>query len=158
MEQAAVFDKIMDSILQFRDTPREDLAYHTFHLISGPGGTGKTELFRKFHAACRSKGILISICAATTLAALLLYGATTVNYLFSYPVEEEEYIDDHELAKCQFNKELSDLLHEVEVIFWDEYISNDHKIKEALLLELSTRWETPRYYVFVCAGDFAQVC
>ena len=52
MEQTAVFDKIMDSIVQFHDTPREDLAHHTFHLISGLGGTGKTELFRKCHAAC----------------------------------------------------------------------------------------------------------
>ncbi len=102
--------------------------------------------------------VLISICAATTLSALLFDGTTTVHSLFSYPVEEEEDIDDHELAKCEFNKERSDLLREVEVIFWDEYISNDRKIKEALLLELSTRWETPRYYVFVCAGDFAQVC
>jgi hypothetical protein len=50
-EQAAVFDKIMDSILKFHDTPREDLAHHTFHLISGLGGTGKMELFRKCHAA-----------------------------------------------------------------------------------------------------------
>jgi hypothetical protein len=74
-------------------------------------------------------------------------------------VEEEEDIDDHKLEKCEFNKERSDLLREEEVIFWDEYISNDCKIKEALLLELSTRWENPCYYVFVCAGDFTQqVC
>jgi hypothetical protein len=29
---------------------------------------------------------------------------------------------------------------------------------EAVLEEFKTRWEEPRYYVFVCAGDFAQVC
>ena len=85
-------------------------------------------------------------------------GATTVHSIFSYSVEEEEDIDDHDLAKFELNKERSDLLHKVEIIFWDEYISNDCKIKEALLLELSTWWEKPRYYVFVCAGDFAQVC
>ncbi len=52
VEQAAAFDTIMDSILQFNDTPREDLEHHIFHLITGLGGTGKTELFKKLHAAC----------------------------------------------------------------------------------------------------------
>ena len=37
-------------------------------------------------------------------------------------------------------------------------ISNDRIIMEAVLEEFKTRWEEPRYYVFVCAGDFAQVC
>jgi hypothetical protein len=67
VEQAAAFDTIMDSTIQFHDTPREDLEHHIFHLITGLGGTGKTELFKKLHAACRSNGILISICAATAL-------------------------------------------------------------------------------------------
>jgi hypothetical protein len=42
--------------------------------------------------------------------------------------------------------------------FWDEFISNDCILMEAVLEEFKTRWDTPRYYVFVCAGDFAQAC
>ncbi len=49
-------------------------------------------------------------------------------------------------------------LHEVSVIFWDEFLSNDRILMEAVLEEFKTRWEEPRYYIFVCAGDFAQVC
>ena len=49
------------------------------------------------------------------------------------------------------------LLKEVTVIFWDEFISNDCNIIEAVLKQFSTLWEEPKYYVFVCAGDFAQV-
>ncbi len=43
------------------------------------------------------------------------------------------------------------------VIFWDEFISNDRMLMEAVLPEFKTKWGIPRYYVFICAGDFAQV-
>jgi len=46
----------------------------------------------------------------------------------------------------------------VSVIFWDEFISNDRILIEAVLEEFKVRWNSPRFYVFVCAGDFAQVC
>ena len=62
---------------------------HIFHFIGGPGGTGKSALFKKLHAACRMKGLLISICAPTRLAALLYEGATTAHSLFRYPVEDD---------------------------------------------------------------------
>jgi hypothetical protein len=43
------------------------------------------------------------------------------------------------------------------VIFWNEFISNDQMLMEAVLQELKTKWGIHRYYVFICAGDFAQV-
>ncbi len=70
-------------------------------------------------------------------------------------MEDETDVDDQDLATCDFNKER---LNEVSVIFWDEFISNDRILMEAVLEEFKTRWDTPRYYIFVCAGDFAQVC
>jgi hypothetical protein len=72
-------------------------------------------------------------------------------------VEDEHDIDDQNLPRCNFKKERCDFLHEVSVIFWDEFISNDRILIEAVLDEFKTRWKTPRFYVFVCAGDFAQV-
>jgi hypothetical protein len=102
-------------------------------------------------------GLLISICAATSLAALLYEGATTAHSLFRYPVEDETDIDDQDLATCDFKQERSDFLFEVSVIFWDEFVSNDRILMEAVLEEFRTRWIEPRYFVFVCAGDFAQV-
>ncbi len=110
------------------------------------------------HAACHKNGQLISICTAISLAALNFDGATTAHSLFSYPVEDETDVDDQDLATCDFNKICCDYLHEVSVIFWDEFISNDCILMEAVLEEFKTRWDRPRYYVFVCAGDFAQVC
>jgi hypothetical protein len=75
-----------------------------------------------------------------------------------YPVEDETDVDDQNLAGCNFNQEGCDFLYEISVIFWDEFISNDCILMEAVLEEFKTRWDTPHYYVFVCAGDFAQAC
>ena len=55
------------------------------------------------------------------------------------------------------NKKEVIFLFEVLVIFWDEFVSNDRILMEAVLEEFRTRWIEPRYFVFVCAGDFAQV-
>jgi hypothetical protein len=147
----------MESIRASSTSNQDDLHCHQFHCIGGPGGTGKSALFWKLHAACRSMGLLISICAATSLAALLFKGANTAHALFGYPVEDKADIDDQNLAECKFNVECKALLHEVAVIFWDEFISNNCMIIEAAIESFKTLWDTPRYFVFVCAGDFAQV-
>jgi hypothetical protein len=156
-EQQLAFDCIMDTILGFRDANRDDMVEHVFHFIGGPSGTGKSALFKKLHAACRMNGLLISICAATSLAALFFEGATTAHSLFGYPVEDDTDVDDQNLATCDFKLERSDFLFEILVIIWDEFISNNCILMEAVLEEFRTRWEYPRYFVFMCAGDFAQV-
>ncbi len=58
-------------------------------------------------------------------------------------------------VKLRRNEQI--FFHEVSVIFWDEYISNDRNPMEAVLEQLKMLWEKPRYYVFVCAGYFSQV-
>jgi hypothetical protein len=155
-EQQQTFKSIMESILKFKNVNRDDTIKHDFHFIGGPGGMGKSALFKKLHAACRNNGILIMICTATSLSALSYEGATRARSLFLYPVEDETDVDDQNLAECNFHQERCDFLYEVSVIFWDEFISNNHILMEAVLQEFKTRWDTPRYNVFVCAGDFAQ--
>jgi hypothetical protein len=156
-KQQNAYNNIMNSIDEFRNTEPDLSTNHQFHFIGGPGGTGKSALFRKLHAACRSKGLLIAICAATSLAALLFEGAVTAHFLFGCPVEDKEDVDDLNPTRCEVKKEQAEFLHEVPVIFWDEYISNDCNLMEAILERLKTLWEKPWYYVFVCASDFAQV-
>lgn len=157
IEQQAAFDTIMRSIISFKNSNRDNMADHVFHFISGPGGTGKSCLFKKLHAACRSHGILIALCASTSLAALIYDGALTAHSLFSYPVEDESDIDDVDLPMCNFRKERSEFLYQVSVIFWDEFISNDRMLIEAVIDAFKSTWDKPRYFVFVCAGDFCQV-
>jgi hypothetical protein len=156
-EQQLAFDTIMESIDHMVEAGQDKMTSHVCHIITGPGGTGKTPVFRKLHAACWAKGLLISICSATGLAALLFNGATTAHSLFNYLVEEEDDVNDQDCPQCNFNKQRSDFLKEVSVIFWDEFISNDWMLMEAVLQEFKTKWGIPCYYVFICAGDFAQV-
>ena len=122
---------------------------HNFHFIGGPGGTGKLVPFKKLHAACCNNGILITICTATSLAALSYEGATTDHSFFLYPVEDETDVDNQNLAGCNFNQEGCDFLYEVSVIFLDEFISNNCILMKAVLEEFKTRWDTPRYS-FLC--------
>ncbi len=100
---------------------------------------------------------MIAISAATSLAALLFEGAVIAHSLFGYPVEDKEDVDDLNPTRCEVKKEQADFLNEVSVIFWDEYTSNDCNLMEAVLEQLKMLWEKTRYYVFVFAGDFAQV-
>ena len=48
-------------------------------MLKAAGGTGKSTLFTKLHAACRSKGHLIHIVASTTLAATIYENANTAH-------------------------------------------------------------------------------
>ncbi len=87
--------------------------------------------------------------AATSLAALSFEGAVTAHSLFGYPVEDKDNVDDLNTTGCKVRKEQADFLHEVSVIFWEEYISNDCNLTEAVLEQLKMLWEKPWYYVFV---------
>jgi hypothetical protein len=116
----------------------------------------KSAVFRKLHAACCSKGLLIAIYAATSLAVLSFEGAVTSHSLFGYPVEEKDGVDDLNPTRYKVKKKQTDFLHEVSVIFWDDYISNYCNLIEAVLEQLKTLWEKPWYCVFVCAGHFAR--
>jgi hypothetical protein len=150
-KQQQAYKSIMESIVHFKDANQDDTIKHNFHFIGGLCKTRKLVLFKKLHAACRNNGILITICAATSLAALSYEGATTTHSLFLYPVEDETDVDNLNLAGCNFNQERCDFLYEISVIFWDELISNDCILMEVVLEEFKTRWDTLHHYIFcVC--------
>jgi hypothetical protein len=45
------FDSIMESILNFNNVNCDNMTQHEFHFIGGPGGTGKSALFKEI-ACC----------------------------------------------------------------------------------------------------------
>jgi hypothetical protein len=116
-KQQDAYNNIMNSIDEFRDTDQDLLTSYLFHFIGGPGGRGKSALFRKLNPECHSKGLLFAICAATSLAALWFEGAGTAHSLFGYPVEDEDNVADLNPMQCKVKKEKADFLHEVSVIF-----------------------------------------
>ncbi len=73
-------------------------------------------------------------------------------------MEDEIDVDNQNLAGYNFNQERCAFLYEISVILWDEFISNDCILMEAVLEEFKTRWDTPGYYVFVFVSDCAQAC
>jgi hypothetical protein len=156
--QQVAYDTIVNTIDAFVLTEgnQHPSAASQCIFLSGVGGTGKTALFRKLHAYCRSKGLLIQICAATTLAALLFKGGSTAHSLFKYPVVDDlDNIDAEFMPECQLHgTERLELLKHCTVIFWDEFVSNNRDLFEAV-------WRTfigvNKKLIFVCAGDFHQI-
>ena len=157
IEQQEIFDTLTADIDNFVSLEDGDIEDNVFKFISGPGGTGKTAVFKKLQAWCRSQGILISCCAATTLAALLFEGATTAHSLFKYPVVDELDVDPEFLPECRLpeNSERLELLLQTKVIFWDEFVSNDRALIEAVIRCLTHRYG--KKFIFICAGDFRQI-
>jgi hypothetical protein len=149
-EQQQTYKSIMESIVNIKDANQDDTIKHNFHFIGGPGGTGKLSLFKKLHGSCCNNGILIMICTATSLAALSYEGATTAHSCFLYPVEDETDVDNQNLAGCNFNQEWCDFLYDISVIFWDEFISNDPILMEAVLEEFKTMGYTRLLHFYVC--------
>ena len=126
-----------------------------FIFLSGPGGTGKTCLCEQLHAHFRSKGVLIRICASTSLAATLYKGAETAHSLFKVGVLDEAEREEDDVATCKlFKTERLELLKECKVIFWDEFVSNHREVFEAVVDEYE---KAKIYCVFVCSGDFRQI-
>ena len=150
--QEATFQSIMAAIANFIARPDADILDHEFHFIHGPGGSGKTALFKKIHAACRAMKQLITVCSATTLAALLYKYGLTAHSTFKYPVTEDEDWDDTCLPECKLDgTERMAYLEQVTVIFWDEFPSNDRALIEAAIRAFPTK-----KFLWVCAGDLNQ--
>ena len=116
--------------------------------IDGPGGTGKTTVIKKIIAKARAQGKIVKICASATL----YENATTAHSLFKYPVEDDNDNDSEEPTLC--NLEGTDrlqLLKETSVIIWDEFVSNNRTLFEAVQRHLHLHCPN---LIFICAGDF----
>ena len=69
--------------------------------IDGPGGTGKTFLYRALLAAVRTKGFIALATASSGVAASILLGGRTAHSRFKIPVD----IDDN--FTCNISKQSS---------------------------------------------------
>ena len=137
-DQQNVFDTIMDAVVNPSNTKR-------FFFIHGPGGTGQTTIVKNLIAAIRSLG--------TTLAATNYDDACSAHSTFKFPVVQEEDKDDEVRTECNLhNTQQYILLQHTAIVFWDEFISNDRELFEAVLRAL-----TGLRLIFVCIGDFRQI-
>ena len=87
----------------------------------------------EFVDAWNALGKVVQVCASTTLAATLYENATTAHSLFKYPVEDE-HSKDSEQQTCYNLKDTQrlELLQNTHVIVWDEFVSNNRELFEAV--------------------------
>ncbi|KAK2436868.1 ATP-dependent DNA helicase pif1 [Trifolium repens] len=80
-DQMIAFKTIMDVI----DRKQSEVFF-----IDGPGGTGKTFLYRTIMASLRSRGQIVIATASSGIAATLLPGGRTAHSRFKLPFEEHQ--------------------------------------------------------------------
>lgn len=146
-EQQAGFVEIMGHV---------DSGVGNVFFIDGPGGTGKTYLYRALLAKVRSMGLIAIATATSSIAASILPGGRTAHSRFKIPIN----IDNNSM--CSFTKQsgTANLLRKASLIIWDEVAMTKRQAVETLdrSLQDATGCALPfGGKVMVFGGDFRQV-
>ncbi|XP_060962816.1 uncharacterized protein LOC115724117 isoform X1 [Cannabis sativa] len=106
-EQQQVYNAVMDSI-----SSKKSNAF----FVDGPGGTGKTYLYKALLAVVRSNGAVALATASSGVAASILPGGRTTHSRFKLPLDADGK------STCCVSKQsaLAKLLCAAKLIIWDE--------------------------------------
>ncbi|XP_027167892.1 uncharacterized protein LOC113767888 [Coffea eugenioides] len=123
--------------------------------IDGPGGTGKTFLYRSLLATLRSQGYIAIAVASSGVAASILPGGRTAHSRFKIP------LDMSEVRPCQISKQSSTakLIVQSKLILWDEASMVRRETIEAFDMLLKDIMECSDPFggkVVIFGGDFRQ--
>ncbi|KAL3818110.1 hypothetical protein ACJIZ3_004015 [Penstemon smallii] len=146
VEQQIAYDKIVRQL----DSQGEGVFF-----LDGPGGTGKTFLYRALLAYVRCKGGIALAVASSGVAASLLPGGRTAHSRFKLPID----VDDTSIGKISKQTSLAKMIIEAKLIIWDEAsMASKHTIEsfEGLLRDLL---DSPRPFggkIVLFGGDFRQ--
>ena len=147
-EQRTAYDEILATI---------DSKTGGIFFIDGPGGTGKTFLYRALLATVREQGKIALATATSGVAASIMPGGRTAHSRFKIPLR----IDDGSI--CTFPKEsgTAQLLKEASLIIWDEASMTKRQAVEALDRSMRDITDKPKLpfggKTVVFGGDFRQV-
>ncbi|KAL6124784.1 hypothetical protein ACLB2K_077293 [Fragaria x ananassa] len=124
--------------------------------VDGPGGTGKTYLYRALLANLRSNDHIVLATASSGIVATILPGGRTAHSRFKIPLEPDEY------STCSIEKQsdLAELIRRSSAIIWDEapmmnrfaFEALDQTFRDITSLELPFGGK-----VMIFGGDFRQV-
>ncbi|XP_027171842.1 uncharacterized protein LOC113771461 [Coffea eugenioides] len=155
-------DLIMSSRLNIEQQHAYDLILQSVFspigqsfFVDGPGGTGKTFLYRSLLATLRSQGHIAIAVATSGVAASILPGGRTAHSRFKMP------LDFSRNKTCQISKQgsVARLLFQSRLILWDEASMAKREIVEAFdgLLRDIMDCDLPfGGKVVVFGGDFRQ--
>nr|XP_016474228.1 PREDICTED: uncharacterized protein LOC107796029 isoform X1 [Nicotiana tabacum]XP_016474229.1 PREDICTED: uncharacterized protein LOC107796029 isoform X1 [Nicotiana tabacum] len=123
--------------------------------IDGPGGTGKTFLYRALLATVRSMGYIALATTTSSVAASIFLGGRTTHSRFKIPIE----IDEN--TSCNISKEssLAGLIRDAKLIVWDEVSMAKRRMLKVFDLLLKDLMNTNALFggkVIVLGGDFRQ--
>ena len=125
--------------------------------VNGPGGTGKTFLYRVLCHAARGEAWIVLCVASSGIAALLLIGGRTAHYMFKIPVEG---LDEASICKIPKESNRASLLRAARLIIWDEMTMQHRNAPEALDRTLRDIRNDNRPFgglTVVFGGDFQQI-
>ncbi|XP_027155620.1 uncharacterized protein LOC113755986 [Coffea eugenioides] len=145
-EQRCACDLVLQSVFS-----SEGKAY----FVDGPGGTGKTFLYRSLLATLRSQGYIAIAVATSGVAASILPGGRTAHSRFKIP------LDCSRNRTCQLSKQGSTgkLIAECKLFLWDEASMARKETIEAfdeLLRDIMDSNEPFGGKVVVFGGDYRQ--
>ncbi|KAI5394306.1 hypothetical protein KIW84_061119 [Lathyrus oleraceus] len=118
-DQIIAFNTIMNVIVQ---------KHSEVFFVDGPGGTGKTFLYRTLMASLRSIGEIVLATASSGIAATLLPGGRTAHSRFKMPID----IQPSSICGIQKQKDLANLIRVAAAIIWDEAPMTNKNCLEAL--------------------------
>lgn len=146
-EQRCAFTEIIDAVVQKKKR---------CFFVDGPGGTGKTFLYRALLATVRSNKQIALATASSGVAASILPNGRTAHSRFKIPISGDEK------TACTVSKQsdLAKLLRATSLIIWDE--ASMAKKEDIEALDDMLRDITDVDYIFggkvvVLGGDFRQV-
>ncbi|CAL9234415.1 unnamed protein product [Arabidopsis halleri] len=118
-EQRRVYDAVLDSVAN-------NLGKLFF--LNGPGGTGKTFVYKTLIAKLRSSKQVVLPVASSGIAALLLPGGRTAHSRFKIPLN----LTEDSMCDVKPNTMLAELLLKTDLIIWDEAPMSHRHTFEAL--------------------------
>ncbi len=146
-EQQYAYDNILSSV---------DSDSGGVFFVDGPGGTGKTFLYKALLARVRSEGKIAIATATSGVAASIMPGGRTAHSRFKIPLSIQDG------GVCNFTKQsgTAKLLREASLILWDEATMTKRQAIEALDKSMRDIMEQPDIpfggKTVVFGGDFRQ--
>uniref|UniRef100_A0A803PDK8 ATP-dependent DNA helicase n=1 Tax=Cannabis sativa TaxID=3483 RepID=A0A803PDK8_CANSA len=147
VEQKNAYDIIVERVMTMKGG---------IFFVDGPGGTGKTFLYKSILATIRSQHLIALATASSGVAASVLPGGRTAHSRFKIPLAVDKDIT------CSVSKQsgLAKLLRRTSLIIWDEAPMCHRRTIEALDHMLQDITECGHPFggkVVVLGGDFRQV-
>ena len=143
----AGYEEILDHVLKNKG--------HVF-FVDGPGGTGKTYLYKALLAKVRSMDLIAVATATSGIAASIMPGGRTAHSHFKIPIKLSGN------TMCSFTKQsgTAKLLRKASLIIWDEVAMTKRQAVEALDSSLRDIMSCDMAFggkVMLFGGDFRQV-